>query len=57
MFDAKLTESKNDAKRVIEGGGVHINKEKITDWKKEVEIKDEMVVQFGKRKFIKIKLK
>jgi len=57
LFDAKLTESKNDAKRVIEGGGVHINKEKITDWKKEVEIKDEMVVQFGKRKFIKIKLK
>src|SRR3989338_2802084 len=50
LFDAKLTESKNDAKRVIEGGGVHINKEKITDWKKEVEIKDEMVVQFGKRK-------
>lgn len=57
LFDAKLAESKNDAKRVVEGGGVEIDNEKVTDWKKEVELKDDMIIKFGKRKFVKIKLK
>ena len=52
-----LAESKNDAKRVIEGNGVEIDNEKVTDWKKEIEVKDGMVIKFGKRKFVKIKLK
>ncbi len=57
LFDAKLAESKNDAKRVVEGNGVEIDNQKVTDWKKEIEIKDGMVIKFGKRKFIKIKFK
>lgn len=60
LVDAKLAESKNDAKRVIEGGGVHTEiggqKKKIEDWKAEISVEDGMVVQFGKRKFVKIKL-
>lgn len=57
LFDAKLAESKNDAKRVIEGGGAEVDNQKITDWKKEVELQDGAVIKFGKRKFVKIKLK
>lgn len=63
LFDAKLAESKSDAKRVIEGGGVTINSKikyqnvKIKDWREEIKIEDGIVIQFGKRKFIKIKLK
>ena len=56
LFDSGLAESKNDAKRVIEGGGVEIDNEKITDWRKEIEIKDNITIRFGKRKFIKIHL-
>ena len=60
LFDSELAESKNDAKRVVGGGGVtahHGTSWEIKDWKKEVVIEDGMVIQFGKRKFIKIKLK
>jgi len=61
LFDSHLAESKNDAKRVVEGGGVevefHGQKVTITNWKQEIELHDGMVIKFGKRKFIKIKLK
>lgn len=57
LFDSGLAKSKSDAKRVVEGGGVHIDKEKVADWKTEVAIKDGMVIQFGKRKFVKIKIR
>jgi len=52
-----LAESKNDAKRVIEGNGVEIDNQKITDWKQEIPVKEGMVIKFGKRKFLKIKIK
>jgi tyrosyl-tRNA synthetase len=54
LCDTKLAESKNDAKRVVEGGGVQVDKEKVADWKQEIEVKNGMVVRFGKRKFVKI---
>ena len=57
LFDAKLAESKNDARRVVEGNGVTINNVKVTDWRQEINLEDGMVIQFGKRKFVKIKLK
>jgi len=56
LFDAKLAESKNDAKRVIEGGGVQIDDTKVLDFKQEIHVKDGMVIKFGKRKFVKIKI-
>lgn len=59
LCDSGLAESKNDAKRVIEGGGVEVDinsqKVKVDDWKKNIEVVDGMVIRFGKRKFIKIK--
>lgn len=66
LFDAGLAESKSEAKRLVEGGGVTIeipnaklqitNKRKVTNWKEAVDIEDGIVVKVGKRKFIKIKL-
>ncbi len=60
LFDSKLAPSKNEAKRLVEGGGVEIingdKKEKITDWKKEVNLEDGMIIKVGSRKFIKIHL-
>lgn len=60
LFDAKLVESKNEAKRLIEGGAVTIRidqtEQKVVDWKKEVQVINGMVLQAGKRRFVKIKL-
>ena len=49
-----LAKSRSDAKRLIEQGGVTINDETIEDPNKEIELKDEMLIRVGKRKFIKI---
>jgi len=57
LFDSGLAESKNDAKRVIKGGGVELESDTVTDWRKEIEIEDDTTIRFGKRKFIKIKKK
>ncbi len=62
LFDTKLAESKNDARRVVEGGGVTVklsssSSYKVENWRQEINLEDGMVIQFGKRKFVKIKLK
>ncbi len=61
LFDSKLVSSKSEAKRVVESGGVSINtqdkKVKIKNWKEKIKIEDGMVVQVGKRRFIKVKTK
>jgi len=61
LVDAKLVLSKNEAKRLVEGGGVETivgdKKERITDWKKEVSLEDGMIIKVGSRRFTKIKLK
>ncbi|MDR0676353.1 MAG: tyrosine--tRNA ligase [Elusimicrobiota bacterium] len=57
LFDLKLVSSKNEARRMIEQGAVKINQEKILDIKTNIEIKDNDIIQVGKRKFAKIKIK
>jgi len=61
LFDTKLASSKNEAKRLIEGGGVEMidgdKKERIVDWKKEVNLKDGTIIKVGSRKFVKIIIK
>jgi len=53
-----LAKSKSEAKRLVEQGGVSIKiknqKSKIKDWKKEIEVEEGMVIQVGKRKFVKL---
>jgi len=60
LRDTHMAVSKNEAKRLVEGGGVEIQigdkKEKVVDWKKPVSITDGMIIKVG-RKFVKIKLK
>jgi tyrosyl-tRNA synthetase len=57
LCDIKLASSKNEAKRLVEGGAVTIDKIKIDDWRKELEITDGMIIKVGSRKFVKIKIK
>jgi tyrosyl-tRNA synthetase len=55
MLQTNLAASKKEAKRLIEQGGVKIGGEKISNTSAEVELKDEILLQVGKRKFLKIK--
>jgi len=50
----KLVSSKSEAKRLILQKGVKIGGRVENDWQKEVEIKKGLVIQVGKRKFVKI---
>lgn len=52
----KLVSSKSQVRRLITQGGVKVNNEKLDDIKN-VKINDTMIVQVGKKKFIKICLK
>ena len=49
-----LTASKGEARRLIQGGGVKLDGEKVASPEQEVEIKKEHLLQVGKRKFIKV---
>lgn len=57
LFDSKLVSSKSEAKRIISQGGVKINGDVKKDWKTKIELKKGMVIQVGKRKFLKINIK
>jgi tyrosyl-tRNA synthetase len=56
LFEAKLVNSKSEAKRMILQGGVKIDGNTENDWKKIIQLKEGMVIQLGKRKFVKISL-
>jgi len=55
LVDVGLFNTKNEARRMIKNGGVKINQEKITDSDDRITIENDMIIQVGKRKFIKIK--
>jgi len=55
LFDSKLAPSKSEAKRLILQEGVKINGVVQKDWKKEIKIKKGMIIQVGRRRFVKIK--
>ena len=54
LVETKLASSKSEAKRLVEQGAVKIYGEVITDWKKEIIVKLEMIIQVGRRKFVKL---
>ena len=54
LVKTKLASSKAEAKRLIEQKGVKINNEIQEDWRKNILIKSVMIIQVGKRKFVKI---
>ena len=55
LTDTGLAASKGEAKRLIEQGGVKVNGEKASDTNAEIAVDGEIVLQVGKRKFLKIK--
>ncbi|MEC1444621.1 tyrosine--tRNA ligase [Bacillus subtilis] len=54
LVKLKLLSSKSEARRMIQNGGVRIDGEKITDVHAEAEIRENMIIQVGKRKFLKL---
>jgi tyrosyl-tRNA synthetase len=55
LTETALAASKGEAKRLIEQGGVKINGEKVSNAKAEIDLKEEVLLQVGKRKFLKVK--
>ena len=54
LVKANITSSKSEAKRLVIQGGIKINEEKILDENYEVLFDKEIVLQKGKKTFIKI---
>lgn len=54
LVDLKFVQSRGEAKRLIQGGGVKLDGEKISDMAYIVNISESVVLQAGKRKFAKL---
>ena len=54
---AGLFDTKSDARRMIEQGGVQIDGEKLTDWRAIIAKKPEFMVQRGKKTHMKVIVK
>jgi tyrosyl-tRNA synthetase len=50
-----LSSSKSEARRLVEGGGIRIDGEKVAGIDVEIDISNEKLLQVGKRKFLKVK--
>lgn len=53
---AGFSPSKGEARRLVQQGGVSIDGDKITDFATDIDVKNDMVLKVGKRKFIKISI-
>ncbi len=56
LAQLNLAASKKEAKRLIEQGGVKLNGEKVSDTSAEIDLSDEILLQVGKRRFLKVKV-
>jgi len=54
LFELGIESSKNSARRVVEGGGLRINGTKVEDPNQEIEIKGELRLQVGKKRFYRV---
>ncbi|MDT9024163.1 tyrosine--tRNA ligase [Rossellomorea yichunensis] len=57
LVEINLHGSKSEARRMIQNGGIRINSEKVLDMQLEVEIEDGLIVQVGKRKYKKLRIR
>jgi tyrosyl-tRNA synthetase len=55
LTDSGLCTSGGEAKRLIQGGGVSLDGDKVESVDAEITPRDGMVLRAGKRKFIRIK--
>jgi tyrosyl-tRNA synthetase len=56
LVQTNLAPSKKEARRLIEQGGVKLNGEKVSNAGAEIEHENEILLQVGKRRFLKIKV-
>ena len=54
LLELNFVQSKGEAKRLIQGGGVKIDNNKVSDINFTVKVENEMILQAGKRKFAKL---
>ena len=57
LVAVKLFSSKSEARRMIEQGGIQIDGKKIVDWKTSIKPADEIMVQKGKKTFLRVNKK
>lgn len=54
LISHQLVTSRSEARRLIEQGGLKIDQQRVTDWETPIIVRDGMLVQIGKRKFVKL---
>lgn len=54
LVDSGAVPSRNEARRIIQQGGLTINGTTVNDTELELEVKGELILQIGKRKFLKV---
>ncbi len=54
LVKVNFANSKSEAKRMIQGNGVKINSKGITNINELIDLKDEIVIQFGKNRFKRV---
>lgn len=55
LTETGMASSNGEARRLIKGGGVSIDGEKVTDQDMELPLKDGLLLKVGKRRFLKLK--
>jgi tyrosyl-tRNA synthetase len=55
LLEHQLIQSKGEAKRLIDGGGIKVDQNKINDYNLILQLKTARLIQIGKRKFVKFK--
>ncbi|WP_430788306.1 tyrosine--tRNA ligase [Virgibacillus flavescens] len=56
VAELNMLPSKSETRRMIKNGGIRLNQEKVEDPNHIVEIHNDLVLQVGKRKFVKLKI-
>ncbi len=56
LTDSGLSTSNSEARRLIQGGGLYIDNERVQDDKLVIECRNGMIIKAGKRKFLKLKV-
>jgi len=57
LCDSRLTQSKKEARRLVEGNAVEVYGVKVNDWRANIKLEDDTVIKVGSRRFLKIKIK
>ena len=55
LIELRAVSSKNEGRRIIQGGGLRVNSEKVTDPHQSIKLDGELKVQVGKRKFYRVR--